>query len=408
MNFRTYYIIIFLMIYSSLAGQDLNTYLETAAENNPGLKASFNKYMAALEKVPQAGALPDPQIAFAYFISPVETRMGPQRMRLSASQYFPWFGTLEAMENMAAENAKARFEIFKEERSRLFYDVKARYYTLYFYDRSINITKESIGLMKSLHDLVNIKVQSGSASLIDEYSLEMEINELIDHLAFLDDRYKLEESLFRNLLNTDINVSIQLPDNIVIREYYLSKEASLDSIMTNSPRLFELDYRNSALMHRKETVRLNGMPDLKIGMDYTIIGAGENNLEGKDAFIFPSVGISIPLFREKYRAMEREVGYLLEANANESEAMKDMLTDIFEETWKKYLDADRRIKLNIDQARLAEKSLVLMESEYENSEIDLEEFLRMERKYLEYKLGLAKAITDKMSSIAFLNYLMGK
>ncbi len=408
MKNRTFYIIIFLIIYSSLAGQDLNTYLETAAENNPGLKAAFNKYMAALEKVPQAGAIPDPQIAFAYFIRPVETRMGPQRIRLSASQYFPWFGTLEAKENMAAENAKARFEIFKEERSRLFYDVKASYYTLYFYDRSINITKENIGLLKSLHDLVNIKVQSGSASLIDEYSLEMEINELIDHLAFLDDRYKLEESLFRNLLNSDINMSIQLPDNIDIMEYYLSKEASLDTIMTNSPRLFELDYRNSALMHRKETARLKGMPDLKIGMDYTIIGAGENNLEGKDAFIFPSVGISVPLFREKYRAMEREVGYLLEANANELEAMKDMLTDIFEETWKKYLDSDRRIKLNMDQTRLAEKSLVLMESEYENSEIDLEEFLRMERKYLGYKLGLAKAITDKLSSIAFLYYLMGK
>jgi outer membrane protein TolC len=54
-------------------------YLTTAANNNPELKASFNEYMAALEKVPQVKSLPDPRFAFGYFIQPVETRVGPQQ-----------------------------------------------------------------------------------------------------------------------------------------------------------------------------------------------------------------------------------------------------------------------------------------------------------------------------------------
>lgn len=88
-------VIFFLLISSMVLGQkDLNRYLETAAENNPELQAKFNEYMAALEVVPQAKALPDPQIAFAYFVSPVETRMGPQEFKISASQFFhglvPW------------------------------------------------------------------------------------------------------------------------------------------------------------------------------------------------------------------------------------------------------------------------------------------------------------------------------
>ena len=79
----------------SAGAQDvIDRYLVLAAENNPGLRSRFNAYMAALETVPQAGALPDPQLAFAYFIRPVETRLGPQEFRISASQMFPWFGTL--------------------------------------------------------------------------------------------------------------------------------------------------------------------------------------------------------------------------------------------------------------------------------------------------------------------------
>ena len=64
---------------SSAQQADLNNYLRIAAENNSGLKAKFNDYLAALEVAPQVKALPDPQVSFAYFISPVETRVGPKQ-----------------------------------------------------------------------------------------------------------------------------------------------------------------------------------------------------------------------------------------------------------------------------------------------------------------------------------------
>ncbi|MEN8230854.1 MAG: TolC family protein, partial [Bacteroidota bacterium] len=66
---------LFLMPLIISAQEELEQYLVIAAENNPGLKAKFNKYMAALEVAPQVNSLPDPQAAFAYFIRPVETRV---------------------------------------------------------------------------------------------------------------------------------------------------------------------------------------------------------------------------------------------------------------------------------------------------------------------------------------------
>ena len=56
----------------------LDYFLRSAALNNPGLEAAFNRWKAALERVPQSRALPDPKFTYAYFIREVETRVGPQ------------------------------------------------------------------------------------------------------------------------------------------------------------------------------------------------------------------------------------------------------------------------------------------------------------------------------------------
>ena len=95
-----YIIGMFFLLFSAIlsAQQELESYLLVAAAHNPGLKAKFNDYMASLELAPQVKALPDPTVSFGYFISPVETRVGPQQFKISASQMFPWFGSRRAKE----------------------------------------------------------------------------------------------------------------------------------------------------------------------------------------------------------------------------------------------------------------------------------------------------------------------
>ena len=74
---KTKFIILNFFLVFSFAGiaqeslETLDNYLKIAAENNPGLTADFNTYMAAMQKVPQTGTLPDPQFAFGYFIQPI-------------------------------------------------------------------------------------------------------------------------------------------------------------------------------------------------------------------------------------------------------------------------------------------------------------------------------------------------
>ncbi len=399
--------LLLLIPFMAIAQQELDKYLVIAAENNPGLQVKFKEYMAALEVAPQVKALPDPQAAFAYFISPVETRVGPQQFRFSVSQMFPWFGTLKTKENIANQDAKAKYEAFLESKSRLFNEVRSNYYNIYFNRKAIEITGENLEILGSFKKLANIKVQAGKVSSVDAYRVEMEIGDMENRLALLKDMQRVLEVMFINLLNAESGFEITIPENLWNRDIELSKGQVWDTINSNNHQLLALSLQKEGLTFRKELAEKAGKPDFSIGFDYTVVGQGENNLAGTDAFLFPKVGITIPLYRNKYRAMVNEVVYLQEAKEFEKSDKINLLETILELSWKDYLDSDRRIDLYITQQNLAEQSLKLLETEYATGNKNFEEILRMERKLLNYGLELEKARSDKQAAISFINYLMG-
>lgn len=406
------YILSFLMLALTAnvyAQNELNPYLETAAANNPGLKVKFNEYMAALEKVPQVGALPDPTVAFGYFIQPVETRVGPQQAKISASQMFPWFGTLSSRENSVEALAKAKYEVFKEAKSKLFYDVKSTYYNLYFIHQAIDITNKNIDILASFKGLANIKVESGSASSVNAYRVQMEINDLENQLALLKDNAQVLSVKFNSFLNVDVNSNVQIAEKLT-EVSLLDKRSALDSVLINNNTLAAFDYQIEDLQYQQKTASKEGLPQFNIGFDYTFIGEGSSTASnaGQDAFMFPKVGITVPLYRKKYKAKAQEVIYLQEAKTNEKFDKENTLTVLFESVWKDYQDALRRTSLYQEQEELAEKSLSILESEYATSNMNFEEILRMERKLLKYALEMQKATADKEAAVAFIQYLQGQ
>jgi len=401
--------ILVLLISSMVNAQDdLNRYLQMTAENNPGLQVKFNEYMAALEVAPQVKALPDPQMAFGYFIMPVETRNGPQQFKLSASQMFPWFGTNKAKENVAIQAAQAKFEAFEEAKSKLFHEVKATYYNIYFNRKAMAITYENMNILGTFQKLANIKYESGMVSAVDEYRIEIEIGELNNQLALLQDKQGVLEVVFNNLLNVSADEPVITPELLWDDDFPFTKQAAIDSINHINHQLLNLDFQLAALHSRQEVASNMGKPGFKVGIDYIIVGKGEKNLAGTDALMFPNIGITIPLYRNKYKAMVREVAYLTAAKANEKVDKINVIETIFENGWKEYLDSNRRIELYNSQLNLALKSVKLLETDYATGNKNFEEILRMERLVLKFNLELEKARADKQAAISFINYLMGK
>lgn len=389
------------------------SYLLEAANNNPGLKSKFSEYMAALEKVPQAGALPDPQVTFGYFIQPVETRLGPQKSRISAMQMFPWFGTLGARKDAATQMAKSKYEIFEEAKSRLFYDTKSAWYDLYFNQKAIDITYQHIDILNTFRKIALIKVEAGLTTTVDVLRVEMDIAGLENQIALLKDNFIVSQTRFNNLLNVENQRLVDLPDSLLNMDIGLNREDILDSIRNGNHQILQMEFMQASYEVREIAARKTGAPSISLGIDYMAIGKSANPMagiseSGTDAIVLPMVGISIPIYRKKYTSMVKEAVLMQESSRNNILDRINVLETTFESANKDYRDADRRIRLYKAQTLKALQALNILQSAYETDGKNFEELLHMERQLINYNLELEKAQADKNAAMAFINYLMGK
>lgn len=386
----------------------LSGYLLIAANNNPALKAVFNEYMASLQQAPQEKALPDPQVAFAYFIEPVQTRVGPQKMKFSATQMFPWFGTRKAKENSALKKAESKYQLFKQTKSKLFHDVKSGYYNIYYNNRAIEIMRHNISILQSIKNLVESKLETSQSSAIDALRVEMQIGDMENQLALLIDKQYTLQIMFNKLINVDSNEDIITPEILWDDDIPMSRSKIMDSINNKNHQLLMISLQQEALSYKKKVATNMGKPGFSLGIDYTVIGKDANNIGGTDAIVFPRMAISIPLYRTKYKAMIKQVVYSQKSKELQKQSQINILETLLSNGWKDYRDGNRRIKLFKSQLKLAKQSLKLLETSYSTGVNDFEDVLNMEQKVLTYNLQLEKARADKLAAISFIHYLMGK
>src|SRR5690606_9069662 len=123
---------VFLFLFG-MAGhsQTLEEYLQIASEQNPQVRASYAQFEAAMQRSPQVASLPDPTLTMSAFGRMMETRLGPQMARFTLMQMFPWFGTLQAREDVATLMAEAAFQEYLDQRNQVFYEVRSVYAEIY-------------------------------------------------------------------------------------------------------------------------------------------------------------------------------------------------------------------------------------------------------------------------------------
>ena len=389
----------------------VDRYLEIAGQNNPKLKSLFNQYLAALEEVPQVGTLPDPQLSFAVFIQPIETRVGAQRASFSASQMFPWFGTLTAQERVAAERAKAKLQQFEDAKLDLFRQIKVNYNDLYYLQKATQITQDNLQLLASFKELARVNFEGGRAGFADVLRVEIEEEALQNKLQYLEEGRLPLLTQFEQLLNEELAEPIALPDSLWQEELVLAKDSIFQTILANNPRLEELRYEAQAYESQAIVAQKMGLPSFTLGGSYTSI-AERTDMEmpdnGQDAILFPQVGIRMPLYRKKYRAMEKQALLQQEAARFAEESTQDQLLTELEQLYRNYQDSQRRVALNRRLADLAERTLGLLQTEFSTGEADFEEIIRLQQQLLDYQLQEEQAQVEQNNSVYSIHYLMGE
>jgi outer membrane protein TolC len=388
--------------------QTLEDYFQIAAENNPGLLAKYKNFEAAIQRVTQVSTLPDPNLSFGYFISPVETRVGPQQARFSLTQMFPWFGTLSAQKDAASLLAEAKYQEFLDARNKLYYQVAASYYPLYELEKLISIEAENQRILSSYKEIATVQFQNDKGSMVDALRVDIMLKDATTELSILNQKKKPLETRFNKLLNRDENESIEIIDSLQIKR--IIPDFRKDSLLLANPLLEELDLKVQASQAQERAAIKQGLPKFGVGLDYVIVGERTDATisdNGKDV-LMPMVTMSLPIFRGKYKAAQNEAQLMQESYEFQKEEVSNRLISSYEMIWFEIQKQLKLIELFEEQIQESEQSLNLLFSAYSNSGKEFEEVLRMQQQILKYQRMKATALSDYHIALAELDYITAK
>jgi outer membrane protein TolC len=468
-------LILFIALISSIVASSqqypdsLLRYLEIAAKNNPLVLQKFSEYQAALQRIPQAGSLPDPEISAGVFLSPMELVSGNQVADLRLMQMFPWFGVLKYAKDEMSLMAKAKFELFRDAKLQVCYDVQRTWYELYKVQKDLSISEKNIEILKLIERLAMVRFKSaslensgassqssatssvssstnssssvmqtmsagqnntgssvpdqsssmqtgtmgsssGSSGLADIYRIQIESSDLENNIALLKNQQTSIRVKFNTYLNRSVTSPVYTYENITRDTLEFALTAVSDSMLAHNPMLGMLEYEKQSFEARKKMVSRMGYPMVGLGLNYSLISKsatamGPPEMNGKD-MIMPMVVFTLPVYRKKYTAMQNEAEFSKAASSENYMATSNSLQSEYYQAVLLYQDARRRIKLYEYQFQLASKSLDLMLKSFSTSSSSLTDVLRVRQQTLDYELRQVDAIADFNTAIAWLKRLM--
>jgi outer membrane protein TolC len=441
-------------------------YLSEAAKNNPTVLQKFTEYQAALQKVPQVGSLPDPELNMGVFLSPMELVSGNQIADLRLMQMFPWFGTLRAAKDEMSLMANAKYESFRDAKLQVFYEVQRAWFDLFKIRQNILISDKNIEILKTIERIAMVKFRTApygnnvspspgssgpsiapsnttpsqgmtggmggnsgnnatvasnqmsqassmgssadGSSLADLYRIQIEVGDIENTIALLKNQQNTLVAQFNSYLNRSADFPVSLPDTLLADSLEIPLVAVSDSMLRNNPMLGMLQYEQQSLDARKKMVTKMSYPMIGLGVNYSVISKNEMStsaMNGKD-MIMPMVTLTLPIYRKKYKAMQTEADLLRAATSQNYMASANSLKTEFYQAVQLYQDAQRRVKLYGNQSLLAGKSLDIMIKSFTVSGSALTDILRIQQQTLDYNYKQVEAIADFNTAKAWLKKLM--
>ncbi|MAL59490.1 MAG: transporter [Flavobacteriaceae bacterium] len=405
---KNVFTIILVLISMGSYSQTLEEYFKIAAENNPGLLSQYKEFEAVLQKVPQVSTLPDPSLSFGYFVSPVETRVGPQKARFSLTQMFPWFGTLKAQGDAAALMAEAKYQSFLDARNKLYFEVSAAYYPLYELQEWIKIEERNIAILESYKTISNSKFKNGVGTLVDVLRVDIFLKESQTNLEILKKKERPLLTTFNKLLNRGEFEPVSISETLEID--MLSFDNGKDSLLVDHPLLNSLELKVKAVEASERAAIKQGFPKIGLGLDYVMVDKRTDMVvpdNGKDV-LMPMVTLSLPIFRKKYKAAVKEAQLMQESYSLQKTEMTNSLLSNYEMAFFDIEQQTALVSLFDEQITESEQALNLLFTSYGNSGKDFEEVLRMQQQLLTYDKLKITALKQYKIALAKLNYITAK
>jgi len=365
---------------------EIHQYILSNLDSVPEIKAQWTRVNALYEQAKFSGGLPDPSISSNIFVKPIQTRVGPQQAAISATQPIPFPGTLKSARKAWELEAEALKHYISWQRATTYTRAAHTWLDYTYTIVEIQILSEHINLLKTLQRVIKERIAGGSEKAYNYLRIQMQIEEYETMLEVAEAKVKSLQIAFNRILSLPDTTQVLLIDSLIL-PVKPDSTIVLDSILSVSPLLLSTELKKQANEARKRNARLSGLPSFKAGLSYFIIGNG-----GPDA-IAPTLGIRIPLYRKKWKALENRYELAALADSLSLENQVNFLTEQFTIRWWSLSKSIDQYFLYNELITLAKHTRQMLIAAYSGDEEDFVEILRIDRDLLNYSLNKQKALT---------------
>ncbi|MDO4929542.1 MAG: TolC family protein [Bacteroidales bacterium] len=257
-----------------------------------------------------------------------------------------------------------------------------------------------------------------SASLSSVLRIQLELNELENQCRDLESQIATATAAFNTLLNRPTASALCLPDTLLRTPFAAdSLTAALGELGTRSPMLRMLSADAEAARAKLKMQKKMSLPMWGVGLQYslktsrdmgsdmTMSGTDMASMNGMD-MVMPMLTVTLPIFRGKYKAEQRETQLRIEAAEAQCLEMRNNLELAYVTARQQLADADRDVQLNEAQASLAATACDLAVQEMVTERAALDDVLQAYRQLLDYRLRRATSIADYNLAVAKIENLL--
>ena len=389
---------------------ELPDLIRVAVDRNPKVEAAKARWQATIEQYPQVTALPDPMFMYGYFLRSVETRVGPQRHRVSFSQAFPYPGTLDA----AGEVVKKAVEIERVKHEQVIRDLivelKLSYHELAYLQRAVELTQQNHELIASILAIATTRYAEGKVTLNDVLKAQSQLAQLEYDLLLLEELQRVEHANINGILS----VPSTTPLGATVPVAYEPLDVALADIEKQALSKRQ-ELRIAELTIEKATkgialAELQTKPLLKF--DLMTVETGKALMfdtpgSGKNPFTI-GFGLTIPWSSLKNSSKVRQAQQNRETVTANKRALEDETKVALQKVYFRLENARRLVELYettlIPQAGAA---IEVAETWHQEGPKSIAGFLETQSVWLNFNLARLRAIADYQQNVARLEKLVG-
>ncbi|MCC7409415.1 MAG: TolC family protein [Phycisphaeraceae bacterium] len=365
-----------------------------ALENNPGVRGAFLTWRGAMEKVPQARALPDPRVSYGYDGMDRQDTYG-------VSQMLVWPGKLEAREQAAVEMARAERARYEAARLEVVRRVRQAYAELAYargavgvMERNVRLAEESAGTLRGQYEAGAGEQGAWLRAEMDRARMQSDLESMAEMVG------AIEGQLNAALGRAGAAEVGEIAGVEKIEPTREEERVLIERLRARNPRLAAMAHEVSSAGRMVRAARLEPIPDVEVGVQYM-------RDEMMDA-IGAMVSLNVPLWMEKYEGMRRQALAEFGAAGLRRANDQNMLEEELRMAVYRLREAQRRVELFGDRllprAREVEAA---NEAGYRSGMMGYIETSMARRDLLEFELGHLRAVSDRVSAWARIEELVG-